>query len=156
MAASATISKPKGFKTFVAKPGEVKAKWFIVDADGQTLGRLASAIAVKLMGKDKAAYTPHIDTGDFVVVINAEKVNIAPRKRTSKVYRHWSGYLGGMKEETFEEVRVKNPARIIEQAVRKMLPKNLLAKQMLTKLKVYRGAEHPHAAQKPEAWNPLG
>jgi large subunit ribosomal protein L13 len=156
MAASATVSKPKGFKTYVAKPGETKAKWFIVDADGKTLGRLASSIAVKLMGKDKATYTRHVDTGDFVVVVNAEKVNIAPRKRQSKIYRHWSGYLGGMKLETFEEVRTKNPARIIEQAVRKMLPKNLLAKQMLTKLKVYRGTEHPHAAQKPEAWNPVG
>lgn len=156
MAASATVSKPKGFKTYVAKPGEVKAKWFVVDADGKTLGRLASAIAVKLMGKDKATYTRHVDTGDFVVVLNAEKVSIAPRKRQNKIYRHWSGYLGGMKLETFEEVQAKNPVRIIEQAVRKMLPKNLLAKQMLTKLKVYRGSEHSHAAQKPEAWNPVG
>ncbi len=156
MAASTTVRKPKGFKTFVAKPGEVKAKWFLVDATGQTLGRMASAIAVKLMGKDKATYTRHVDTGDFVVVINAEKVEIAPRKRQDKIYRHWSGYLGGLKEETFEEVQAKNPERIIEQAVRKMLPKNLLAKHMLKKLKVHRGAEHPHAAQKPETWNPLG
>jgi len=162
MAASATAKKskptpkPKGFKTFVAKPGEVKAKWYVVDAEGQTLGRLASAIAVKLMGKDKAVYTRHIDTGDFVVVLNAEKVAIAPRKRTAKIYRRYSGYLGGLKKETFEEVQASKPERIIEQAVRKMLPKNLLAKQMLSKLKVYRGAEHPHAAQKPEPWNPLG
>lgn len=162
MAASGTASKPKpklkpkGFKTFVAKPGEVKAKWYVVDADGQTLGRIASEIAVRLMGKHKATYTRHVDTGDFVVVVNAEKVAIAPRKRQAKIYRHHSGYLGGMKLETFEEVQAKKPERIIEQAVRKMLPKNLLAKQMLSKLKVYRGAEHPHAAQKPEPWKPLG
>lgn len=162
MAASATAKKPKpklkpkGFKTFVAKPGEVKQKWYLVDADGRTLGRLASAIAVKLMGKDKATYTRHVDTGDFVVVVNAAKVAIAPRKQKAKLYRRWSGYLGGLTEETFEEVQARKPERIIEQAVRKMLPKNQLAKQMLSKLKVYRGAEHPHAAQKPESWNPLG
>jgi large subunit ribosomal protein L13 len=156
MAGAAAVSKARGFKTFVAKPGEIKAKWYLVDASDQILGRLASAIAVKLMGKDKPVYTPHLDTGDFVVVINAERIKIDPRKRRGKIYQHWSGYMGGLKQRTFAQVQARKPEFIITQAVRLMLPKNLLAKRMLRKLLVYRGGKHPHAAQKPEAWKPLG
>jgi len=153
---AARASKPKGYKTFIAKPGEIKAKWYIVDAAEQSLGRLSAPIAMRLMGKDKPTYTRHLDTGDFVIVINAEKVKIDPRKLRTKEYRNWSGYLGGLKITNFEELQTKAPERIIEHAVRLMLPKNLLAKRLITKLKVYKGAEHPHKAQKPEAWNPVG
>jgi large subunit ribosomal protein L13 len=156
MASQAVPATPKVFKTYVAQVGEVKQKWFVIDASGQVLGRMATAIAMRLMGKDKPTYTRHLDTGDFVVVINAEKVKIDARKREAKTYQRWSGYLGGLKVETFEKTQQKNPEEIIMHAVRLMLPKNLLAKQMLSKLKVYKGSEHPHAAQKPEAWKPLG
>ena len=144
------VAKARGFKTFVAKPGEVQAKWYLVDADGLVLGRMASAVAMRLMGKHKPTYTRHLDTGDFVVVVNAEKIQIDPRKRLAKVYRRWSGYLGGLKKRRFEEVQAKKPEWLIREAVRKMLPKNLLAKDMLRKLKVYRGPEHEHQAQRPE------
>ncbi|MCW8131933.1 MAG: 50S ribosomal protein L13 [Planctomycetota bacterium] len=153
---AATATCPKGFKTWIAKPGEIKRKWYIVDAANQSLGRLSTKIAMRLMGKDKPTFTRHLDTGDFVVVINAEKVKIDARKLRTKEYRRWSGYLGGLKIRNFEEMQTKAPDRIIEHAVRLMLPKNLLAKRLITKLKVYRGAEHPHKAQQPEAWNPLG
>jgi len=145
----------QGFRTYMAKPGELKQQWWVVNADGRTLGRLASVIAVRLMGKDKPTYTPHLDTGDFVVVVNAEKVRIDPRKELAKTYRRWSGYLGGLKIRTYGKVHEKKPEWVISEAVRKMLPKNLLAKQMLRKLKVYRGAKHPHAAQQPQEWKPL-
>ena len=154
MAEAVSVGKPRAFKTYVAKPGEVKPVWRVVDADGKVLGRLASKVAMCLMGKNKALYTPHVDTGDFVVVVNAEKVKIHPRKRRAKVYQHWSGYLGGLKTRTFEEVQARKPEWIIREAVRRMLPKNLLAKRMLAKLKVYRGAAHPHQAQHPEVWTP--
>ena len=144
-----------GIKTFMAKPGEVKPRWYIVDAAGQSLGRLAAPMAMRLMGKDKPTYTPHLDTGDFIVVVNAEKVMIDPRKARTKTYRHWSGYLGGLRIRSYEEVQAKKPHKIISEAVRKMLPKTLLGKRMLSKLKVYKGTEHPHAAQKPVAWKPL-
>lgn len=147
--------KGEGFKTFVAKPGEIKARWFIVDAKGKTLGRLAVPIAMRLMGKDKATFTRHLDTGDYVVVINAEQVEVARRKLQGKIYQRWTGFLGGLRTTSFEERREKDPAGIIEDAVRRMLPKNLLAKKMLKKLKVYRGADHPHACHKPEVWNPV-
>ena len=151
----AAAAKPKPFKTYNAKPGEVKQKWYIVDAANQSLGRVSVPIAMKLMGKDKAAYTPHIDVGDFVVVINAEKIKIAPGKETVKTYQKWSGYPGGLRVRTFAEEQAINPATIIRESVRRMLPKTLLGKQMLTKLKVYKGDKHPHAAQQPEAWTPL-
>ncbi|MBI3831305.1 MAG: 50S ribosomal protein L13 [Planctomycetes bacterium] len=156
MQSVARAPKPKGYKTFIAKPGEIKAKWYVVDAANKSLGRISAPIAMRLMGKDKPTYTPHLDTGDFVIVINAEKVKIDPRKHLSKTYRHWSGYLGGMKIRTFEEVNQKAPERIIQHAVRLMLPKNLLAKRLITKLKVYKGTDHPHKAQQPVAWNPVG
>ncbi|MCZ7643991.1 MAG: 50S ribosomal protein L13 [Planctomycetota bacterium] len=155
MAAVETVRAPKGFKTWVAKPGEVKQKWYVVDADGQSLGRIASAIAMKLMGKDKPTYTAHIDTGDFVIVVNAGKVATDPAKQEAKIYQRWSGYLGGLKKRTLAQVREAHPERVVERAVRLMLPKGRLGKQMFSKLKVYKGADHPHKAQQPEAWAPL-
>jgi large subunit ribosomal protein L13 len=154
MAAAAT-RKTKPYKTYVAKQGELAQKWFIVDAAGQSLGRVSTLIARRLMGKDKATYTPHIDTGDFVVVVNSEKISVHPRKMESKTYRKWSGYPGGLRVRTLAEEQRRNPNTIILESVRRMLPKTMLGKAMLSKLKVYKGAEHPHAAQKPEAWAPL-
>lgn len=147
--------KPKVHKTFSARSGEVKQSWYIVDATNQSLGRLSVPVAMKLMGKDKASYTPHVDTGDFVVVINAEKIKFHPKKLESKTYRKWSGYPGGLRVRTLAEEQAKNPSTIIIESIRRMLPKTLLGKVMLSKLKVYTGAEHPHLAQKPEAWKPL-
>jgi large subunit ribosomal protein L13 len=148
-------SKVNVFKTYSAKPGEIKQKWFVVDATSQSLGRLSVPIAMRLMGKDKPSYTPHIDTGDFVVVVNAEKVKIHPKKFESKTYRKWSGYPGGLRVRTLAEEQKKNPTTIIIESVRRMLPKTMLGKVMLSKLKVYSGDKHPHASQKPEAWTPL-
>lgn len=153
MGGPAAAAKPKGFKTYVAKPGEMKASWYVVDATDKVLGRMAQRIAVRLMGKDKPIYTPHVDTGDFVIVINAEKVAVDDRKRKSKVYRSYSGYLGGLKTESFDTVQEKHPDRIILDAVRRMLPKTLLGAKMITKLKVFKGDKHPHQAQKPEVWD---
>lgn len=130
--------------------GEVARKWFVVDADGQTLGRLASRVARILSGKDNPKYTPFIDTGDHVVVINAEKIKVTGLKAESKKYYNYSGYPGGMKEEEFLKLLARRPELIIETAVKGMLPKSKLGKAMGGKLKVYRGAEHPHLAQKPE------
>jgi large subunit ribosomal protein L13 len=155
MAGSVTAAKPKGFKTYVARPGEVKPSWHVVDATDKVLGRMAQRIAVRLMGKDKPTYTPHVDCGDFVIVINAEKVAVDPRKRTRKAYRRYSGYLGGLKQETFESVQAKSPERIIREAVRRMLPKSTLGAKMLKKLKVFKGDKHPHQAQKPKSWDPM-
>lgn len=155
MAGSAAAAKPKGFKTYVAKPGEVKPSWYVVDATDKVLGRMAQRIAVRLMGKDKPTYTPHVDTGDFVIVVNAEKVAIDLRKRENKIYRRYTGYLGGLRKETFNEVQAKKPERIISEAVRKMLPKSTLGAKMLKKLKVFKGDKHPHQAQKPEPWDPM-
>lgn len=145
--------KGVGFKTFVAKPGEVKARWFLVDAKGQTLGRMCVPIAMRLMGKDKPTFTRHLDTGDYVVVINAELVEIARGKKQGKIYQRWTGFLGGLRTTTFAERQTKDPEGIIEDAVRRMLPKNLLAKKMLKKLKIYRGSEHPHGCHNPQVWN---
>lgn len=131
-------------------PKDTESKWYVVDAAGQRLGRLAVIVARILRGKDKPTYTPHLDTGDFVVVINAEKVAVTGKKRTQKLYRRHSGRPGGMKEETFDKVIARVPERIIEHAVKGMLPKNTLGRQLFTKLKVYSGAKHPHAAQQPE------
>src|SRR5260221_10648077 len=151
----ACLPKPKFFKTYNAKTGEIKQKWFIVDAANQSLGRLSVPIAMRLMGKDKPIYTPHVDTGDFVIVINAAKIKIHPKKFESKTYRKWSGYPGGLRVRTLAEEQKKNPTTIITESVRRMLPKTMLGKVMLSKLKVYTGDKHPHASQKPEAWAPL-
>ena len=136
-------------KTFSAKPQTVKRDWYVVDAEGKTLGRLATEIARRLKGKHKAEYTPHVDTGDYIVVVNAEKVNVTGAKRTDKVYYHHSGFPGGIKSRTFTEMLDKAPERIIEIAVKGMLPKNPLGREMYRKLKVYAGSDHPHAAQQP-------
>jgi large subunit ribosomal protein L13 len=125
-------------------------QWFVVDAADQRLGRLASEIAIILRGKNKPIFTPHMDTGDFVVVINAEKIEVTGKKRSQKLYRRHSGRPGGMKVETFEKLQARVPERIIEQAVRGMLPKNSLGRKLFTKLKVYTGATHPHEAQQPQ------
>ncbi|MCB1674833.1 MAG: 50S ribosomal protein L13 [Halioglobus sp.] len=137
-------------KTYSAKPAEVTRDWFVVDADGKTLGRLASEIAHRLRGKHKAEYTPHVDTGDYIVVINAEKVRVTGAKTTDKIYHHHTGYPGGLKSISFEKLIDKAPERVIQGAVRGMLPHNPLGRAMFKKLKVYAGAEHPHAAQQPQ------
>ena len=151
----AKVQKAKPYKTFQAKTGEVKQKWFIVDASSQSLGRLSVPIAMRLMGKDKPTYTAHVDTGDFIVVINAEKIKVHPKKYESKTYQKWSGFPGGLRVRTLAEQQKKSPPSIITESVRRMLPKSMLGKSMLTKLKVYAGDKHPHAAQQPEAWTPL-
>lgn len=137
-------------KTQFAKKDDVERKWYVVDAKDAVLGRLAVKIAVQLRGKNKPVFTPNVDTGDFVIVVNAEKVRLTGNKVTDKVYYHHTGYIGGIKAETAKEMFEKHPERIIEKAVAGMLPKNTLGKQMLKKLKVYAGADHPHKAQAPE------
>ncbi len=136
-------------KTFSAKPHEVKRDWYLVDAEGKTLKRLASEIARRLRGKHKPEYTPHVDTGDYIIVINAEKVRVTGRKEQQKVYYHHSGYPGGLKSITLAKQRAQHPERIIEAAVRGMLPKNPLGRAMFRKLKVYAGPQHNHQAQQP-------
>ena len=136
-------------KTYSAKPLEVERKWWLIDAEGQTLGRLASTIANLLRGKNKPQYTPHVDTGDFVVVINSDKVVVSGNKLTDKKYYRHSGYPGGLKVETFQSLMEKNPVAAVEKAVKGMLPHNTLGQEQFNKLKVYAGAEHPHEAQKP-------
>jgi large subunit ribosomal protein L13 len=137
-------------KTQFAKKGDVERKWYVVDARDAVLGRLAVKIAVHLRGKNKPVFTPNVDTGDFIIVVNADKVRLTGNKMTDKVYYHHTGYIGGIKAETAREMFEKHPERIIEKAVWGMLPKNTLGRQMLKKLKVYKGAEHPHKAQAPE------
>ncbi len=137
-------------KTFMASPATIDRKWYVVDADGKTLGRLASEIAKVLRGKNKAIFTPHIDTGDYVIVINAAKVVVTGKKLDQKIYYHHSDYVGGMKETTLREKLAKKPEEVVELAVKGMLPKGPLGREMYKKLFVYAGAEHPHAAQKPE------
>ena len=137
--------------TYSAKPHEVDQKWLLVDAEGQTLGRMATAIATRLRGKHKPEYTPHIDTGDFVVVINADKVRVTGNKAKDKIYHSHSGFPGGLKSISFEKLLEKAPERVIKQAVKGMLPRNSLGRAMFKKLKVYAGAEHPHTAQQPES-----
>ena len=137
-------------KTFMASPATIDRKWYVVDATDMTLGRLASEIAKVLRGKNKAIFTPHIDTGDYVIVINAEKIAVTGKKLDQKIYYHHSDYVGGMKETTLREKLAKKPESVIELAVKGMLPKGPLGRQMYTKLHVYAGAEHAHAAQKPE------
>ena len=137
-------------KSFMASPSTVDRKWYVVDAEGKTLGRLASEVANVLRGKKKPIYTPHIDTGDYVIVVNAEKVVTTGKKLDQKKYYHHSEYVGGMKEATLKEMMQKKPEFVITHAVKGMLPKGPLGRQMLTKLHVYAGPEHNHAAQKPE------
>lgn len=137
-------------KSYMANANTVDRKWYVVDAEGQTLGRLASQIANILRGKHKPIYTPHVDTGDFVIVVNADKINVTGNKRTQKIYKRHSGYPGGQKTMTFNEMMKKDPTRAITIAVKGMLPHNRLGRSMLKKLKVYSGPEHPHAAQMPE------
>jgi len=136
--------------TYFPKAGEIARKWFVVDAAGQPLGRLASRVARILMGKDNPKYTPFLDTGDHVVVINAEQVKITGMKTEQKLYQHYTGYPGGLRTEDLKKRMVRKPELVIEAAVARMLPKNKLGKQMFTKLKVYKGDKHPHAAQKPQ------
>ncbi len=137
-------------KTFSAKPESVKRDWYVVDASGKTLGRLATEIASRLRGKHKPEYTPHVDTGDYIVVINAEKVAVTGRKASAKMYYHHTGYPGGIKETNFETLIDTKPQMVIEKAVKGMLPRNPLGRAMFSKLKVYAGAEHPHTAQQPQ------
>ena len=137
-------------KTFMASTANVDRKWYVVDADGMTLGRLASEVAKVLRGKNKPIFTPHIDTGDYVIVINAEKIKVSGKKLDQKVYYHHSDYVGGMKETTLKEMLNKKPEKVIELAVKGMLPKGPLGRQMFTKLHVYAGPDHKHEAQKPE------
>ncbi len=138
-------------KTISAKPGSVEQSWYVIDASGQTLGRMASAIASRLRGKHKPEFTPHTDTGDFIVVVNAEKVHVTGNKAKAKIYHHHTGYPGGLKSISFEKLIEKAPEQAIEMAVKGMLPKNPLGRAMARKLKVYAGSEHPHAAQQPKA-----
>ena len=137
-------------KTHFAKKGEIERKWYVVDAKDAILGRLATKIATYLRGKNKPVFTPNVDTGDFIIVINADKVRLTGRKLDDKVYYHHTGYIGGIKAQTAKSMLDKSPQKIIEKAVWGMLPKNTLGKQMLKKLKVYKGAAHPHKAQAPE------
>ena len=137
-------------KTYTATPADRQRDWFVVDATGQTLGRLATQIADALRGKRKPTYTPHVDTGDFVVVVNAEKISVTGNKRQDKRYYRHSGYPGGLRSRSLEEMLARRPEEVIRLAVKGMLPRNRLARKQLTKLKVYAGPEHPHAAQKPQ------
>ncbi|MBE6036043.1 MAG: 50S ribosomal protein L13 [Clostridiales bacterium] len=140
-------------KSFIAKPQEVERKWYVLDAEGKTLGKVASEAASILRGKKKPIYTPHVDTGDYVIVINAEKVEVTGKKRTAKIYKHHTGFPGGLRELSFEKMQARKPEFIITHAVKGMLPKGPLGRQMFKKLKVYAGPEHNHGAQKPEVWN---
>lgn len=140
-------------KSFIAKPQEVERNWYVIDAEGKTLGRLASEIASILRGKKKVTYTPHVDCGDYVIVINAEKVEVTGKKRKEKIYKRHTGYPGGLRELTFEKLQARKPEEIIIHAVRGMMPEGKLGRQMFKKLKVYAGPNHDHAAQKPEVWN---
>lgn len=137
--------------TISAKPHEVKRDWYVVDASGKVLGRLASELARRLRGKHKPIFTPHVDTGDFIVVVNAEKVRVTGRKATDKIYYRHSQYAGGLKSESFAKLLGRAPERVLELAVKGMLPKGPLGTAMLRKLKVYRGGAHPHSAQQPKA-----
>jgi large subunit ribosomal protein L13 len=138
-------------KTFVAKPLEVKRDWYVVDAEGKTLGRLAAEIASRLRGKHKPIYTPHVDCGDYIIVINAEKIGVTGAKRTDKMYYRVTGYVGNMKSASFEKMIERSPERVLEIAVKGMLPKGPLGRDMYRKLKVFAGTSHPHAAQQPIA-----
>ncbi len=137
-------------KSFMAKKAHVDSKWLLVDADGAILGRMAAKIAPVLMGKTKPTYTPHVDTGDYVIVVNADKIKVTGKKAQDKQYDYYTHFPGGHKFVSFADMMAKKPEKVIELAVRRMLPKNKLGRKMLKKLKVYRGSEHPHQAQRPE------
>lgn len=137
-------------KTYSAKPESVKREWFVIDAEGETLGRLATLVASRLRGKHKPEYTPHVDTGDYIVIINADKVAVTGAKALDKIYYRHTGYPGGLREMNFTDLQTRKPGRVIELAVKGMLPKNPLGRAMFTKLKVYAGTEHPHTAQQPK------
>ena len=138
-------------QTYMANPDKIERKWYVVDADGCTLGRLASGVASVLRGKNKPQFTPHVDTGDYVIIVNADKIKVTGKKLDQKIYYNHSDYVGGMKETTLKEMLAKKPERVIELAVKGMLPKGPLGRSMYTKLFVYAGPEHKHEAQKPEA-----
>lgn len=138
-------------QTYMANPGKIERKWYVVDADGCTLGRLASGVASVLRGKNKPQFTPHVDTGDYVIIVNADKIKVTGKKLEQKIYYNHSDYVGGMRETTLKEMLAKKPERVIELAVKGMLPKGPLGRSMYTKLFVYAGPEHKHEAQKPEA-----
>ena len=140
-------------KTFTAKPSDIKRQWLLIDATDKTLGRLATEVAMILRGKNKPEYTPHIDTGDYVIIINAEKVAVTGNKRKGKIYHHYTGYIGGIKSISFEKLIATHPERAIEKAVKGMLPRTPLGRAMYKKLKVYAGENHPHTAQQPQAHN---
>ena len=144
------MKESTGMKSYMAKKNQVEQKWLLVDAEEAILGRMAAEIAPVLMGKNKPTYTPHVDTGDFVIVINAEKIKVTGRKAEQKEYDYYTGYAGGHKFVSFAEMMERKPEKVIEMAVRRMLPKNRLGRQMLKKLKVYRGPSHEHQAQMPE------
>ena len=137
-------------KTFSAKPETVKRDWYVIDATDKVLGRLAAEVAYRLRGKHKAEYTPHVDTGDYIVIVNAEKIAVTGKKETDKFYHHHTGYPGGLKSISLQKLRIKAPQQIIEIAVKGMLPKNSLGRDMFRKLKVYSGPEHAHTAQQPK------
>ena len=139
-------------KSYMARPQQVERKWYVVDAEGQTLGRLASELARILRGKNKPQYTPHIDVGDFVVVVNADRINVSGRKAEQKVYRRHTGYPGGLRETSYEQMLDRKPTEILRKAVYGMMPKTRLARQQFKKLKIYAGSEHPHEAQMPEPY----
>ena len=138
-------------QTYMANPDKIERKWYVVDADGCTLGRLASGVASVLRGKNKPQFTPHVDTGDYVIIVNADKIKVTGKKLEQKIYYNHSDYVGGMRETTLKEMLAKKPERVIELAVKGMLPKGPLGRSMYTKLFVYAGPEHKHKAQKPEA-----
>ncbi len=137
-------------KTFSAKPAEVKREWFVIDAQGKTLGRMATEIARRLRGKHKPEFTPHVDTGDYIIVVNAEKVHVTGNKEKDKIYYRHTGYVGNLKQTSLGDLRKQHPERIIENAVKGMLPKNPLGRDMYRKLRVYKGSEHGHQAQQPK------
>jgi len=149
--ADALVRLFREMKTYTAKPGEIERHWYVVDADGQTLGRLATRIADMLRGKGKPEYTPHVDTGDFVVVVNAEKIQVTGNKLDQKRYYRHSGYPGGIRGRTLREQLSRRPEEVLRKAVKGMLPRNRLARQQITKLKIYAGPEHPHEAQNPKS-----
>lgn len=137
-------------KSFIAKPQEIERKWYVIDAEGKTLGRLAAQVASILRGKNKPIFTPHVDCGDYVIVVNAEKVAVTGKKRSDKVYKRHTGYPGGLRQLTFEQMMEKHPTEVVRHAVKGMMPTGKLGRQMYKKLKVYAGPEHNHGAQKPE------
>jgi large subunit ribosomal protein L13 len=142
--------KEKEMSSFIQKPAEVERKWYVVDAEGKTLGRMASEVAAILRGKNKPTFTPHVDCGDYVIVINAEKVAVTGKKRQEKIYKRHTGYPGGLRELTFEQLLEKHPEEVVKHAIKGMMPTGKLGRQMYKKLKVYAGPEHKHEAQKPE------